>query len=81
MLSFETNQDVERFFSRLTIPIVAPSLGGVETLVTRPAHTSHAGMTPSERAKIGIADSLIRVSVGIEDPDELVNDFMEALSR
>lgn len=80
MLSFETNRDVDSVFRRLTIPIVAPSLGGVETLVTRPAHTSHAGMTPIERARIGIADSLIRVSVGIEDPDELINDFLKALS-
>ena len=80
MLSFETNQDVDSVFRRLTIPIVAPSLGGVETLVTRPAHTSHAGMTPAERAKVGIADNLIRVSLGIEDPDELINDFLDALS-
>ena len=80
MLSFETSRDVDSFLGRLTIPIVAPSLGGVETLVTRPAHTSHAGMTAAERAKIGIADNLIRVSVGIEDPNELINDFLEALS-
>ena len=80
MLSFETSRDVDSFLGRLTIPIVAPSLGGVETLVTRPAHTSHAGMTAAERAKIGVADNLIRVSVGIEDPNELINDFLEALS-
>lgn len=80
MLSFETKPDVDSVFRRLTISIVAPSLGGVETLVTRPAHTSHAGMTPAERARIGIADNLIRVSVGIEDPDELINDFLNALS-
>ena len=80
MLSFETNRDVDSVLRRLTIPIVAPSLGGVETLVTRPAHTSHAGMTPAERAKVGIADNLIRVSLGIEDPDELINDFLDALS-
>ena len=80
MLSFETNRDVDSVLRRLTIPIVAPSLGGVETLVTRPAHTSHAGMTPAERARIGIGDNLIRVSVGIEDPDELISDFLNALS-
>ena len=65
--------------ARLTLPIVAPSLGGVETLVTRPATTSHAGMRPEEREAAGISDSLIRLSVGIEDTQDLIDDFDNAL--
>lgn len=64
----------------LEIPLVAPSLGGVESLVTRPAATSHASMPPAERAAAGITDALIRVSVGIEDPEELEADFLGALA-
>ncbi len=82
MLSFELKgglQAAERFESRLTIPIVAPSLGGPETLVTQPARTSHAGLSPEERRKAGIADGLLRISVGLEDPDDLIEDFAQAL--
>ena len=61
-------------------PPVRRAVGGVETLVTRPAETSHRGVPPDERAAIGIRDSLIRVSVGIEDVDDLVEDFTRALS-
>jgi cystathionine beta-lyase/cystathionine gamma-synthase len=61
------------------LPIIAPSLGGVETLVIRPATTSHAGMSPEDRARLGITDSLIRVSVGIEAADDIMEDFAQAL--
>ena len=80
VLSFETNRDVDSLFARLTLPVVAPSLGGVETLVTRPAHTSHAGLSAEERAEVGVSDNLVRVSIGIEDQDELIDDFLAALS-
>jgi cystathionine beta-lyase/cystathionine gamma-synthase len=63
----------------VTIPVVAPSLGGVESLVTRPAATSHVGLTPEERAKAGISDGLVRVSIGIEATDDLIADFGQAL--
>jgi cystathionine beta-lyase/cystathionine gamma-synthase len=82
MLSFELKgsaQAAERFLSRVTIAAVAPSLGGVESLVTRPAATSHAGLSPEERARIGISDSLIRMSVGIEATEELIKDLEQAL--
>ena len=69
----------ERFMQRVTVPIVAPSLGGVETLVTRPATTSHAGMRAEERQAAGISDSLIRLSVGIEDTQDLIDDLENAL--
>jgi cystathionine beta-lyase/cystathionine gamma-synthase len=69
----------ERFMRSVTIPVVAPSLGGVESLVTRPAATSHVGLTPEERAKAGISDGLVRVSIGIEATDDLIADFGQAL--
>ena len=84
MLSFEVKGDAvaaQRLLDRLTLPIVAPSLGGVETLITRPATTSHAGLSPQERHDLGIADGLIRVSVGIENTDDLISDFERALSE
>ena len=59
--------------------ISAPSLGGVETLVTRPVTTSHAGMSVEERRKAGISDSLVRVSVGLEATEDLIEDFGAAL--
>ncbi len=82
MLSFELGGGLpaaERLFERLRIPLKAPSLGGVESLVTRPAITSHAGMSAEDRHALGITDGLVRVSVGIEDPQELVEDFEQAL--
>jgi cystathionine beta-lyase/cystathionine gamma-synthase len=64
----------------VNLPIVAPSLGGVETLITRPATTSHSGMAPEDRKKAGISDTLIRVSVGIETAEDLIEDFAQALA-
>jgi cystathionine beta-lyase/cystathionine gamma-synthase len=82
MLSFELKGEVdkaEKFIRNTTIPIVAPSLGGIETLITRPATSSHS-LIPSEvRRQMGISDSLIRVSVGIESPEDLMEDFEKAL--
>lgn len=82
MLSFEIKGGVEsakRFMEKTHLPIIAPSLGGIETLLTRPAATSHSGMSPEERSKMGIADSLIRVSVGIESSEDIITDFQQAL--
>ncbi|MCH8019906.1 aminotransferase class I/II-fold pyridoxal phosphate-dependent enzyme [candidate division KSB1 bacterium] len=82
MLSFELTgglEEAERFMKNTTLPIIAPSLGGVETLLTRPAITSHAGMTPEDRQRLGIKDSLIRMSVGIESTEEIIADFEQAL--
>jgi len=70
----------ERFLERLTLPIHAASLGGVETLVVRPARSSHLGLEPDERDRLGISDDLVRVSVGIEDAAELIADFEQALA-
>lgn len=84
MLSFELKgglKAAEAFIQATHIPVNAPSLGGVETLLTRPATTSHSGMSPKDRQALGITDSLIRVSVGIEATEDLIADFDEALSR
>ena len=84
MLSFELEGGLEAadaLFRGLTLPVVAPSLGGVETLVTRPAATSHKGMSPEEREAAGISDALVRLSVGIEAADDLMADIGEALER
>ncbi len=84
MLSFEVvggKQQAVSLIQALEIPLCAPSLGGVESLVTRPAATSHAGMTPKQRTAAGISDQLIRVSVGLEDPDDLIADFGQALEK
>jgi cystathionine beta-lyase/cystathionine gamma-synthase len=65
----------------LQYAISAPSLGGVETLVTRPVTTSHALMNQAERKVAGISDSLIRYSVGIEAADDLIADLQQALEH
>jgi cystathionine beta-lyase/cystathionine gamma-synthase len=83
MISFELKggaDAAERFMKGVTLPIIAPSLGGVETLMTRPATTSHLGLDPEARRRLGIGDGLIRLSVGVEAADDLVADFDRALS-
>ncbi|MBS4028216.1 MAG: aminotransferase class I/II-fold pyridoxal phosphate-dependent enzyme [Ignavibacteriales bacterium] len=82
MLSFELRgnvSDAEKFMKRLSLPIIAPSLGGVETLITRPVTTSHAGMKKENRERLGITDTLIRLSVGIEATEDLIEDMERAL--
>lgn len=82
MMSFELKGGLpaaKTFMDRTRIPLKAPSLGGVESLLTMPALTSHAGIDADERRALGISDSLVRLSVGIEDPDDLIADFQQAL--
>jgi cystathionine beta-lyase/cystathionine gamma-synthase len=82
VLSFELGGDVsiaEAFMKRVTIPVNAPSLGGVETLITRPSTSSHSGMSKEDREKLGISDSLIRLSVGVEATEDILEDFDQAL--
>ena len=64
---------------RVKIPIIAPSLGGVETLVTRPCLTSHSRLSAEARERLGITDGLVRISVGLENTDDLIEDFDQAL--
>ncbi len=82
MVSMELAGGVEaadRLTQRLRLPINAPSLGGPETLVTRPAQTSHAGLDPKTRRDLGIGDGLVRLSIGLEDADDLIADLQQAL--
>lgn len=84
MLSFQladaTSADADAVLARLRLAYVATSLGSVETLVTRPAATSHGSLTPDQRRRVGISVDLIRVSCGIEGSDDLIADFDQALS-
>jgi cystathionine beta-lyase/cystathionine gamma-synthase len=82
MFSFELKggiQEAKTFLSRLTIPAHAASLGGVESLAVRPAAATHGGVSPEERARSGISDTLIRFSVGLEDVEDLLRDLDQAL--
>jgi cystathionine beta-lyase/cystathionine gamma-synthase len=82
MLAFDLAGNAEaseKLLSKLRLAIPAPSLGGAETLVSRPAVTSHAGIAPEELHSAGITESLLRVSVGIEAAEDLVEDFLQAL--
>ena len=70
----------DRFVSALRLALAAPSLGGVQTLVSQPRYTSHAGLTREQREAQGIPDGFVRISVGIENPADLVADFEQALA-
>lgn len=69
----------DRFLGRLRIALAAPSLGGVETLVSQPRYTSHVGLSKAEREAQGISDGFVRLSIGIEDSADLIADFAQAL--
>ena len=72
--------DARRFLERCDLFSLAESLGGVESLVDHPAIMTHASVPAAERAKLGISDTLIRLSVGIEDCDDLIADLENALA-
>ena len=82
VLSFEVEGGLEgakRFSNAVSVVRVAPSLGGVESLLSIPCLTSHAMLTPEERAEVGIADGLVRLALGTEDVSDLLADLEEAL--
>lgn len=83
MLSFELQEgyDVRRFFSALRLIALAESLGGVESLVCHPATMTHAAIPKALRDEIGITDGLIRLSVGIENTDDLLRDLKQAIEQ
>lgn len=83
VFSFELeNEDVLRsFVSNVTLPVFAVSLGAVETILSYPAKMSHAAMPDEEREKRGITKSLLRLSAGLENPDDLIKDFTNALKK
>ncbi len=72
--------DATRFVDRLRLFKIAPSLGGVESLVTQPVTTTHHGLTAAERARRGITNTMIRLSIGLEDVQDLITDLREALA-
>lgn len=82
MVSFVVTDpvDLDRFFDALSFPVRASSLGGVETLITQPIHTSHANMDPAVRETLGITDRLVRLSVGLEGAEDLIEDLTTALN-
>jgi cystathionine beta-lyase/cystathionine gamma-synthase len=71
---------VQRMLSRFKLVTFAASLGGVETTISYPEITSHRGLTPQERADLGVTPGTVRLSVGIEDPADIIDDFAQALS-
>lgn len=83
MLSVELDRDLagtKRFLERTRLFTLAESLGGVESLIEHPALMTHGSIPPEQRAAIGISDSLVRLSAGIEDGDDLVADLEQALA-
>jgi methionine-gamma-lyase len=84
MLSFAIKGDKEdtmKFTESLKVVTLAASLGGVESLVEQPATLSHTQMSEKERARTGILESLVRMSVGIEDVEDLISDLRQALAK
>jgi cystathionine gamma-synthase len=83
VVTFEVKGDLKitsGFIDRLRIPYIAPSLGGVESLIEQPALMSYYEKTTEERLALGMKDNLVRFAVGIEDTDDLLEDLEQALS-
>ena len=84
VISFEVEADgptTSRFIDACQIPRIGPSLGGVESLIEQPAIVSYFDQDPEYRRSLGITDELVRLSVGIEDTDDLIADFEQALAQ
>ena len=83
MVAFEPHGGraaAERCVARLRLALHAVSLGGVESLITLPSLSAHAGLSPEERAAAGISDGLLRLSIGIEAKEDLIADLQQALA-
>ena len=83
MMAFDLQggrSEVQQMINRLELVTFAASLGGVETTISYPELTSHRGLSPSERAELGVGPGTVRVSVGIEDPSDILADFAHALA-
>ena len=84
MLAFELKGGVKaglRFASCVSLISLAENLGAVETMVTHPATMTHSAMSKKSRLAAGITDGLIRVSVGLEDVDDVINDLDQAIRK
>ncbi|MGB2868144.1 MAG: PLP-dependent aspartate aminotransferase family protein [Bacteroidota bacterium] len=82
MISFDLGslESAKTFLKRVRLCALAESLGGVETLISHPATMTHASVPPEERNRIGVTDGLVRISVGIEDVEDIIEDLKQALS-
>jgi cystathionine gamma-synthase len=83
VVSFEIDGDgarAHRFIDALRIPTIGPSLGGVESMVSPLAVMGYANVSPEERASLGIRDELVRLCLGIEDTQDLIDDLARALA-
>jgi cystathionine gamma-lyase/cystathionine beta-lyase/cystathionine gamma-lyase/homocysteine desulfhydrase len=80
MIAFDLGSlaKAKRFLGRVKLCSLAESLGGVETLISHPATMTHASVPPEQRRKLGITDGLVRISVGIEDVEDLIADLEKA---
>ena len=83
LISFDLGSpdNAKVFLDGLEVMSLAESLGGVETLISQPSTMTHASVPPEDRAKLGITDGLVRVSVGLEDASDLISDLDQALAR
>ncbi len=82
MIAFDLRSlaNAKRFLGRLTLCALAESLGGVETLISHPATMTHGAVPKKDRKRTGVTDGLVRISVGLEDPDDLIADLGQALA-
>jgi cystathionine beta-lyase/cystathionine gamma-synthase len=83
MLSFETGslENARRVLANVRLCTLGESLGGVESLISHPATMTHASVPEIERNRLGITDGLVRISVGIEDAEDIVSDLDQALAK
>ena len=83
MISFDLGslQAARRFLDNVKLCSLAESLGGVETLISHPGLMTHSSIPPEVRARIGITDGLVRISVGIEDAEDIIADLDQALAK
>src|SRR5207302_3847518 len=83
MISFETGSlgNAKRMLARVRVCSLGESLGGVETLISHPATMTHAAIGEKGRKAIGITDGMVRISVGIEDVEDIIKDLDEALAE
>jgi len=82
VVSFDVGSErrVREIMSRLNVIVPAPSLGGVESVISYPYESSHRNLPEEERLQLGITEGLLRLSVGLEDPEDIVNDILNALN-
>jgi cystathionine beta-lyase/cystathionine gamma-synthase len=82
MIAFDLGslENAKKFLKRVRLCALAESLGGVETLISHPATMTHASVPPEERNAIGVTDGLVRISVGIEDVEDIIDDLKQALA-